>query len=483
MDHRGEERGGARAGLVALGLIMELVGSVVAAYLIVQALESFLGGRAFPAWYLTGYWYDVTSHRVESASAPTWRLGIVAGVAILRALLHRRAGSAVLYRPERAVGAVTAYVAVALSHTVFCAVEFALDLDGRSLEWMVITGISIGWPIALLLAIRRPTFRRLLRVGPAACSVGATAQVGTLMAFLGLVGAFVSLFALYAALDSAPVWSLSSSLLVALTGLLCVRSLVHIRVGFRLAGRGTGSNPSWDWSSYVKVGLVTSALAWGLILVLLSLLLRRPPSGYPSSGFRELTEGGMVVYLLFLWPLLLRRLERTRAAAQVAERRPRESAGGLAALAWLLLAGGAVQVGLVLASALLGEVGATSFWARLIEAQVGGFRVPRGPGLQLLIALPQIWVAIELLRGSPLRGASATLYAACASIATVISIQDDMRYLMRAIANGLSQPKMLLGYLPIGFALLVPIAALVFVQHHLRREGAPSRVVSSPEGE
>lgn len=77
----------------------------------------------------------------------------------------------------------------------------------------------------------------------AAMRASAPDQVGTLMAFLGLVGALVSLFALYAAVDGFWSWSqLLSVCTLIVASLLCVRSLAHAWVGFRLAGRDPGSS-------------------------------------------------------------------------------------------------------------------------------------------------------------------------------------------------------------------------------------------------
>jgi hypothetical protein len=472
MDRRGEERGEDRAGLVGLGLIMELVGSVVAAYLIVKTLEPVLDRVFRGLWYPKWEWQSLGGHSERGSSAPPLHVALLAAIGVLRALMHRRAGSAVLYRPAGAASAVINYAAVALGHTALCLLAFRLHRDNQTFAWAVGACLSVGWPIALLIAVRRREIRGLLSTGPSATGASAPDQVGTLMVFLGMVGGLVALFALYAAIEGYTIWSWPASRLsIAVAALLCFRSVVHTRVGLRLAGREVGSSEPMNVASYVKAGLVTAALSWIAILVMLGGLFSPPQGGLPPLEHLRLASAGLAVYLLFVWPLLVHRLARARADAAEPVTTATRSSSGLPALGWLLLAAGAVQVGVAGLWFLLGED--RLIWTmRSFVEPMSGDGVSRGPWLQLLIAVPQIWVALELLRGSARRRRAATVYAACASVATVVSIQADQHLLMKAIALGLPDPTGLAVYLPVAFWLLVPVATLVFVQAQLRREGA-----------
>ena len=486
MERRGEERGEDRAGLVALGLIMELVGSVIAAYLIVKALEPLLNRLFLGAWDPQWGWeQQLTSPRVtrDGWEDLPFHVMLLTAIGILRALVHRRAGRAVLYRSGDSAGAIGVYVAVALGHTALCVLVFWRHQDHQSHAWAAAACVSLAWPIALLIATRRRVIRLALSTGRSATAASAPDQVATLMVFFGLVGCLVALFAFYTSVDGPLSWSeFSAWLPVSVTAFLCLRSVVHTRVGVRLAG-DTGSRAPLDVSSYVKVGLITAALSWLAIVVLMYGLLDRAWSYYPTEVHLDPAWKGFTVYLLFLWPLLLRGMARARAEAdQSTSKKPSSSGAGLLALGWLLLGAAAVQIGLAGLSLHLGPDRMTELSMWLLKAPIQDGPISRGVWMQLLVAVPQVWVALELLRASPRRRRAATLYAACASIATVVSIQADMELLMRAIGKGLSDATALVVFLPVAFWLLVPIATLVYVQQQLRREGASAPVDSSSGG-
>ena len=112
-------------------------------------------------------------------------------------------------------------------------------------------------------------------------------------------------------------------------------------------------------------------------------------------------------------------------------------------------------------------------WAQFSEYLVGAADpAPRSGWLALLVAIPRIWTALEILGNTGRRKAAATAFAACGSLALVLSNWGDLHYLGRLIGVGLPHPSVLLTHLQFAFPLVVPIATLVFVQHHLREEGA-----------
>jgi len=482
MQRREGETGEDRAGLVSLGLVMQLVGSVMAAYLIAQSIEPLLDRVFFGNWFPRPGWggYYNPPYGPEVSSPPPWHLTLLAATGALRALLHRRAGSAILYRHQGAVSPLAVYVVAALAHTGLCVAIFAIDMSSATLLWSATAFIALAWPLCLLAAALRPRFRRALRGDPAAMNPGARDEVATLAIFLGLLGAMISLFALYAAIDSYQQLGLRPVLLIVIASLLCLRAAALLRVGFRGAHRAGEPDESMATSFYVKVGLVTGGLAWMAILLHVNATLR--PSGNPYAMFDyvELGRDAMAGYLLFLWPLLLRRLARSRQGMPPATSPSPRSLASLRALGWLLLATGSLQAAFAVVSLVIGESRVAGLWGFLLQFQLFPGAGSRSPWLQLVVAAPQLWVAIELLHDTPRRRAAATVYAAGASVATALCIGTDMGYLIRIIAAGLPAASALVVYLPVAFPLLVPIATLVFVQHHLRR---PAEIEPARGGE
>jgi hypothetical protein len=188
----------------------------------------------------------------------------------------------------------------------------------------------------------------------------------------------------------------------------------------------------------------------------------------------------LVAYLLFLWPILLRRflLARTDVATSIAAtRRP---AASLAALGWFLLGVAAVQLALAAVALVAGSHGTWLAWYWAQQYLDGPIHaVARSPWVQILMAVPQVWVALELLGGTRRRKTAATAFAVVATLATVYSIWGDLQYIMRLIGVGLRYPTILAAYFQVAFPLLVPIVTLVFVQHHLRKAG-PVQTVTEP---
>jgi hypothetical protein len=505
MERRAEGRGEARAGLVSLGLIMQLVGSIMAAYLITRALEPLLlrvfergGSIHFGDLFRRSYYLEERVRGRGEPWPPAWHLTLLASIAILRALLHRRAGGAILYRHRGAFAALCTYLAVAFLHTGLCLAVLHQDMTGPTYQWSLVVLVGAAWPICLLVAATRPGFRRALRGGPAASDDTAPDEVATLTIFLGLVGAMVGLFAVYSAIEtfggyryfaSGSSWptTIGSTAVVVIAVLLLVRAVVQLGTGFRVAGRPAGPDEALATRIYVRVGLIASVLAGVALVVHLSGVLQ--PSHQWYSGHRwtfehrfdssSLADHALIAYLLVLWPLLLLRFLKARKTEPATRVTTDPSGASLAALGWFLLAVGALQIALAVL-ALVAPSRDTSLawhWANQIDVSIAVGA--RSPWLHLLVATPQLWTAFELLGGTTRRRAAATAYAACATLATVLSIWGDLSSIMRIINAGLGYPTILAMYFQAAFPLLIPIVTLVFVQHHLRK-ARPVQTVTQP---
>jgi hypothetical protein len=352
MERRAEGMGDERAGLVSLGLIMQLVGSIVAAYLVTRSLEPLL------AWFVgeesavlgdfsRGYDYVYDYSRFAS---PALHLALVVTGGIVRALLHRRAGSAMLYRHRGAFAGLCAYLAAAFVHTGLCLALFYRDSSGAMLQWSIAALVGAAWPTCLMASAARPGFRRALRGGPAACDDAAPDEVATLAIFLGLVGALVALFAVYSSVERFGAWdsiatgsTVSGSIaMVVICSLFLVRAIVQLGAGLFSAGRAADSGRTRSMAAYVMVGLVASGLAAAALSILLRGSLwtlewyrRQGWMRTDSFSWDVILPYGLVAYLIALWPVLLRRFVVARKTASTTPAGEARRAGAaLGALGW-----------------------------------------------------------------------------------------------------------------------------------------------------
>ncbi|HKE13973.1 MAG TPA: hypothetical protein VKB80_03835, partial [Kofleriaceae bacterium] len=420
-------------------------------------------------------------------------LAILLTGGIVRALLHRRAGGAMLYRHRGAFPALSAYLAAAFAHTGLCLALLYEDFSGATLQWSIAALVGTAWPICLIAAAARPGFRHALRRGPAATDDTAPDEVATLAVFLGLVGSMVALFAVYSSIErfGGPEHAAMGSTAVAvICGLFLVRAVVQLVAGFRGAGRGDDERRTRAVAVYVVVGLVASALAGAAIAMHLSGDVVSTREWYERYGtYRDwrfgyrvfnyyfsstaVAEHLLLAYVIAVWPVLLHEFVRTRKTSTTAPPvEARRAGAALGALGWFLLATAALQIALALLSVIGGSNGMwmVKSWASQSSDVVDQLTGARSAWLQLLVSVPQLWVALELLGATPRRRAAATAYAACATIGIVASIWADLECLMRVISAGLGSTSMVI-FFQVAFPLIVPIATLVFVQHNLRRGG------------
>jgi hypothetical protein len=290
----------------------------------------------------------------------------------------------------------------------------------------------------------------------------------------------VSVFTVYMAMETFGAFgaeTASSTALFVVAALLVVRSVAQLVGGLR--GRPVPAG------GYVWIGLVGAGVSALALAIHLEGTLFRANEWYtgPYGGHRfdyrfswpVLYAAFLAAYLLFVWPVLLRRFRTARKSAPTSP--TGESCryrARLAALGWLLLIAGVLQLAFVILTQIDSKRGAGLVlgWASYSSSPTGTQFGSRSAWLQLLVIVPQLWTAVELLGASRRRRAAATIFAACASLATILAIWDDLTHLMRLIGTSIDHPTVLLAYLHVAFPLIVPIAALVFIQHGLRREAS-----------
>lgn len=427
-------------GLSSLGLLMQLGGSVFAAW---AALMSFV--------------------MLFSQGGETLALLLVLGLSIARSFMHRAAGTQLLYGVNGAPGnrleGVNRYVLFALAQSVIVGAVFGFKLhEGAKVAIAIAGGLAV-WPLTLGVLVRLPRFTRFANELPIAEDKGFEGA-SILMTVLGLCGVIGGGMLLLVMLD-VPGKELQKGagvLLVLTVAMLVVRSIIHVQAG--ISGlRETNIDRSVELANrYANYGVISSFCAGG------ALLLWVMSQTVDISGMVVIT--GMV-WLLMTWPLVVRRFFSDRQfvdllAGDEAPVHRRAPDAGLTALGWLLLALAALSASFTLPSLLfademrdlgvLGVFGAAGAGMRSIWWNVG------------MIVL-QAWAGYELIRMSPQSRIVASVFGvvgAGVAVYTNLPIVETFKHM-----HGLMSPMSAVAIAPLALALIMPIATLVLVNRKI----------------
>lgn len=312
-------------GLSSLGLLMQLGGSLTAAFVAFMGFQTLflparLGGMTLVVLLLT-------------------TLGVV------RSLMHRAAGSGLLYGPQP-LRAVRRYIAVALIHSaLFSAVLVTQELS--SMRLALCLGLAqAAWPLVLLGILRLPQVRRFEEEVPVAEDKGfeGAAVLMTVMSIAGLGTGLLML----SGLISSPGAFLDMRVLLVLTALLFLaRSVTHLIAGITGLRNVPLDTAVERVAQYSNLGVVTAFVASGVLLITLM-------SG--RFGFTGLLTIATAGWMLAVWPMALRRFfaERQFANLLAGEEAPihrRAPDAGLTSLGWLLIALGTMMLAISIAAA------------------------------------------------------------------------------------------------------------------------------------
>jgi hypothetical protein len=452
-------------GLSSLGLIMQLGGSVFFAVMVMELAVQLLRLAPHLSWSM--------------------RLGdellillAVCAAAAVRSGFHRAAGRALVFGSSHGrFFAAYVYIGVALAQSALTLWLINQRAPLAVIHNLVAALILLGWPIVLLVVLTRPAMRSRAIRGEVFVSEDMGFEgASAIMTLLGMVGALAALFMVHAAFQTeGSAWTLA---LVGVCALLVVRSIVHAMTGMR-GLRGVKAAGAIEAAGrYVDFGVLSSMLGGGAILLVLAI---EGPSEYhfPLAGTAAL------VYLLFSWPLILRRFHRRRCFRALRDGTQgmgsrRAPDAGMTAIGWLLLATGIVQVGVMLASVVpLPRFDAYTFvhgWIHGLDGR--SLAVPdwpaRSPGWTLVTCALQLWAAVELIRMTARHRLAVTTYAGVSLAITIFTVGPQADALMRVISSGLSRPSVAGGLIQIAFWLIVPVAAMVLVL------GAGTRTTPAP---
>jgi hypothetical protein len=405
-------------GLSSLGLLMQLGGTLFAAYMVLIALVPLFAQQGTVGL----------------------KLFLLGAAGAIRSGFHRAAGGALLYGSTRGVFRPTYhYIGVAAGQTLL-----TLLLLNQSVELPLLVNLSIGlllvgWPLTLLVVLSRPRLRALAgqEVLPIAEDLGFEGSA-VLMALFGVMGAFAALFMVYVGFKSP--WGAPGPdqlLVVGVWAMLLARSILHAMAGVK-GTRGIDSDGATEAAGrYFGVGIATAVIAGGALLIL---FISKPGIGpHPIV----LMMVAAVVYGLLSWPLILRRFytERNFSALLAGAEGPnqrRAPDAGMTAVGWLLLALGVLRLSLAVPAVLAGPMDLPSGLRELdlldILGPSGLVDAARSPWWSIGVGLTQLWAGIELVHMTDRHRLAATIYGVIGSVVALYLLLPRLNQLTDVLA-------------------------------------------------
>jgi hypothetical protein len=438
-------------GLSSLGLLMQLAGSVLAAYaalgmfVMLFALRAFRGGD-------------------ESLF-----IFLILGLCIARSAYHRIAGTELLYgrkvnvdgTPGNPLAGMRRYIIVALGQSLFLVLIFVGKFH---MPATFAIGIGLGlaaWPGVLLAMMASGRFAPFKQALPVAEDKGFEGAA-ILMTVLGLCGVLLSgtiLFVLFDAGGRALSQGPGVLLMLALV-MLVIRSIIHVQAG--LSGlRETSVDRAVELANrYANFGVISSFCAGGA-LMLIAMTSRLDLSGL------ALVAG--VCWMLMAWPTIIRRFFSDRQFADLlagdnASVHRRAPDAGLTGLGWLLLAHAIFTASFLIPQLVIGQGDMPRKFSEILAlaGPMGMRSLWWSAGLVML----QSWAAYELIRMGPQHKLIARVYSGVAIAVTVYLFLPAVQ--MFRHARGLDGKQMMIMMLgPIAISLVIPIATFLLVNRSI----------------
>jgi len=454
-------------GLAALGLLMQLFGSVFAGVMAFFAMVPILAGGAPNAWVIF----------------------VIGALGCVRSIFHRIAGTSLIYGSARGplymmnVYSVISVVQTAL--TILLLKKYMLvDAPGKMLATFAI--ILLAWPLAVFLVARWPRLRRFGSEGvPTAEDMGFEGAA-VLMTILGVIGVLFAALVIYALTQaegkilSTPQGMLTMGVFL----MLLVRAILHFVAGIK-GTAGVDSDGATDAAAkYYNFGVVSSVIAGGVFLIMLMM----EGGGSPGAIKGVVVIISMMVYTLLVWPLALRRFftERNFSALLSGSDAPnyrRAPDAGLTALGWLLLATGVYFMAQALPTALFKTPFDVTTLLRMGHDSGMGDEIAalgRSPWWNVGVCAAQLWAAFELITMSDRYRVAGSAYGVIATVVTIYLQWPMLKMLKHMGGAGLFGGDQIPSFIMIALSVTLPIATVLLVNRNVT-PAAQARIRSAEE--
>lgn len=429
-------------GLSSLGLLMQLSGSVLAAYAALVTLSMLI---------------------VPGMASTKGYLMLIIAACIARSLVHRAAGTELLYgKPgfednptHKPFGGLDRYVVVGLVQSLFVS-GILVAKFGVPTKLGVGLGLGLAaWPATLAVLVRLPRFKRFRDGLPMSEDKGfeGASILMTVLGTCGVLGGGAFVLILLEGTSDALAGAGAIILISAVT--MVIRSVLHVQAG--IAGlRETSIDRSVELASrYANFGVISAFCVAGA-LVLMAMM----------SGFHIMIMVVVVcmTWMLMAWPMIIRKFFGDRQfsdllAGDAAAIHRRSPDAGLTGLGWLLFANAMLGATMTIPT-LVGTGGDANQVLELFSAMgnVGTRSMWFGVGVTVL----QGWAGYELIRMGRGHRIIATVYAAIASgVAgyTMWPLVQQLKHMSMG-RGGMGGVAVLV---PMAIQLVIPVATLLLV--------------------
>jgi hypothetical protein len=458
-------------GLASLGLLMQLFGSIFAGLMAFIAIIPILAGGAPGAWVIF----------------------VIGALGCVRSIFHRMAGTSLIYGSSGGpfhmlnVYVIMSFIQTAV--TLLLLKKYAMEgMPGKGIAMFAI--MFLAWPLTLLIVSRWSSLRRFQSEGVPTSEDMGFEGAAVLMTIFGVVGTLFAALYLYM-LFQMPGRALSSMPAILMIGviiMLLIRGILHVRAGLKGTAGVDSDGATEAAAKYYNFGVVSAVIAGGVMLVLMMMM----PGGAGGAMKGLVVMTGMMVYLLLIWPLVLRRFftERNFSALLSGAQGPsyrRAPDAGLTALGWLLLATGVYFLSQALPAALfkmpfdLAELFTMGRGGGMDGEMAGQFG--RSPWWNVGVAAAQIWAAFELITMSDRYRLAASAYGAIATVVTVY-LQWPLIKALKHLGggsplggDGLSQ------FMIVALMVSLPVATLLLVNRNITPAAQARIRAEGPSGQ
>jgi hypothetical protein len=455
-------------GLAALGLLMQLFGSVFAGVMAFFAMVPILAGGAPNAWVVF----------------------VIGAIGCVRSIFHRVAGTSLIYGSQRGpfyfMNVYTIMSVVQTAITILLLKKYMMvDAPGKALATFAI--LLLAWPATLFVVARWQRLRRFASDGVPTSEDMGFEGAAVLMTILGVIGILFALLVIYALTQaegkilSTPQGMLTMGVFL----MLLVRAILHFVAGIK-GTAGVDSDGATDAAAkYYNFGVVSSVIAGGVFLIMLMM----EGGGSPGALKGVVVIISMMVFVLLVWPLALRRFftERNFSALLSGSEGPsyrRAPDAGLTALGWLLLATGVYFMAQALPTALFKMPFDPSTLLTMgrdsgLGDQLSGFG--RSPWWNVGVCAAQLWAAVELITMSDRYRVAGSAYGAIATVVTVYLQWPMLKMLKHMGGAGMFGGDDAPRFIIIALSVTLPVATFLLVNRNVR-PAAQARI-RSPEAD
>jgi hypothetical protein len=461
-DQETADRAPSDQGLTTLGLLMQLGGTIFAAYGSLMLLFFVFLPLGRPG--------------------DKGLLLLALALCVVRSAFHRIAGTELLYGRKTFDGTgspltgLRRYIVIGIAQSALVAALLHLKF---SVAGKAAFGLGLGlasWPILLaVLFLAVPRFKKYDKEIPVPEDKGFEG-VSIVMTVLGLCGALGTGAFLFLMLQSGgAIMSQGPGvlLLVALV-MLFVRSIFHVQAGLSGLRETNLESNVQKANRYANFGVISSFCASGAILVV------------SMMGAMNIVVVAMVAgvcWLLMAWPLIIRRFFGERQFADLMSgegpgSHRRSPDAGLTGLGWLLL-GHAFLSASMLIPQLIGGPEVMGMEA-LKMASFMGPMATKSLWFNAGMVVFQAWAGYELIRMSGPSRIIAIAYSVIVGALTVWIMYPMLKELTNVGRR--FAPEAVTMFIPLAINLVIPVATLLLVTRKITPV-AKARFVAKPPGE